>query len=443
MRVLVVTAVLISTSSLSAEPTWVDARISTYAQYFQQGLVPGQPGAVTRVEPAFPFTAVGFVRFGAIDLPGAADALGGELALWGSLGPRDGRAADADVTSAFAQLRRGPLRLKLGRQVTLPGSSRYVRFDGLSAGVTFGVFDLDAYAGWVALPRWNQPRGASLLGFVGDGLNDPLLLEAQNRVGQFTAGVRTGLTFSSRVRASLAFHEQRDAVGVAFRVLSTDALVRPLPWLAVGGRLSFDARALAVSEARAYVDITRLAQVPVSLDYSYQAPALLLPQTSVLAAFGGAAWHELGVETTVRLLSTLRITARGAGQLFEGDQLGGRGQLRVQWTPGLDARTLVLAEVNRLLVPPSGYTQLRVGARWRATQTITTSADAALFLYDVPVRDAKYSATAVGSLEWAARPWLRALLSGTVMQTPYASFEAQLLGRLVVELDPVSGGAGL
>jgi hypothetical protein len=88
-----------------------------------------------------------------------------------------------------------------------------VRFDGAAVGVTLGVLDLDGYAGWVALPRWNLARGATLLGFVGEGLKNPLLAEAQNRAGQVTAGIRFGVRLPRSSRASIAFHEQRDAIG--------------------------------------------------------------------------------------------------------------------------------------------------------------------------------------------------------------------------------------
>ena len=38
------------------------------------------------------------------------------------------------------------------------------------------------------------------------------------------------------------------------------------------------------------------------------------------------------------------------------------------------------------------------------------------------------------------RPWLKTLLSTTVMQTPFAAFEVQGLARLVVEFEPSTTG---
>ena len=415
------------------EDVWADARAALYAQYFQQALLPGTPGAVTRIEPAFPFSVAGFVRFGGVDLPNAPDSVTGELALWGRVGPLDGTMGDGDVTSAWAQYRHGFFRAKLGRQLTLPGSRRYVRFDGATLGATLGGLDVDVYGGWVALPRWNQPRGASLLGFVGDGLRDPLLLESQNRAGQGTFGGRIAARFPRDTRLGFSFHQQHDQVGVAARVLAADLTTQPLSWLGGGARVALDLQALDVSEAAVWLDVRKLTAVPVAIDYSYQKPSLLLPSTSVLAAFGGSAWHELGAEATVRALQSLDVTTRGAVQLFEGKQFGGRAHLQARWWPGLERRLLVLFEVARVLAPPSGYVQLRAGGRLRATDTLSTSLDTALFLYDTPVRGVNSSMTGIASVEWAAKPWLRVLLSGTLMRTPYAAFEAQGLARLVVE----------
>ena len=436
--------VLLAGGAAAAEPEapWVDARLSATVQVFEQGLVPGLPGATTRVQPAYPFTLTAFARGGLVEVPKVGGELTAELAAWGRVGPRDALLGDGDVTAAWAQYRRGPWRVRLGRQVTLPGASRYLRFDGISAGVSFGVFELDAYAGWVALPRWNRPRGAQLAGFVGDALLDPVLVEQQNRAGQVTAGARAGVNLGAKLRAALAFHEQRDAAGLAYRVISADVLSRPTDWLSVGGRFSFDAASLGVPEARLWADLLNEV-APVSLDYSFQNPALLLPKSSVLAAFGGVPWHELGGEASTRLPGGLKIGARLSGQLFEGTQLGGRGALKLTWTPGLDGRLTFLSEAGRALIPPSGFTWLRVAARWRAGQRLYTSADAALYLYDTKVRGHSSSVTGIASLEWTPKPNVRALVSGVVMSTPYAAFEAQALARLVMDLEPNSAAGDL
>lgn len=422
------------------QPTWFDARATLQVQAFQQALLPGVPGMMAPIDLALPITATGFLRFGGIDALGVADSLSGEVALWGRLGPRDGLVGDGDLTTAWAQYKSGPWRVKVGRQVTWPGSARYVRFDGVSGGVTSGFLDADAYAGFVALPRWSLPRGAWVLGSIGDALEDPRLREAQNRAGQFLLGVRVGARAGALARGSLAFHEQHDAVGVAYRVLSADVTSQPVDWLGVGGRASFDVKSLGFSEARVWADMTGWRVATASVDYVYQSPALLLPQTSVLAAFGGASWHELGAELAVQLPWRLSVTGRAAGQLYDGDRPGGRGLGRVKWQPDLDGRWLVQAEVARVLMGAQGYTQVRASGRWRATSTVAATLDSALYLYDAPIAGTRHSLTGIASAEWAVRPWLKTLLSTTVMQTPFAAFELQGLARVVVELEPSTTG---
>jgi hypothetical protein len=432
---------LLAVSRASAEePAWIDARVTAAMQLFDQGLVPGLPGVVTRVEPAFPITLLAFSRFGGVPVPHSSGTLSGELSAWGRAGPLDGTDADGDLTAAWVQYASNRWHLRLGRQITLPGSSRYVRFDGASGGVSLGPADVDAYAGWVALPRWSSPRGAYLAGFATDALLVPSLVESQNRAGQLTWGARVAFRLGTLGRAGVAYHEQRDAIGLAYRVVGADALLRPSSWIDVGGRITFDTVAASVAEARLWVDV-RTSAAPVSFDYSFQSPALLLPKSSVLAAFGGLSWHELGAESTLTLLQSVKVTARGAGQLFEGSQAGGRGSLKLTWTPGIDGRGLLLAELGRALVPPSGFTFARVGARWRATERLWTSADAAAYRYDAPIRGQSYSLTGIASVEWMPVRWMRGLLSTTVMTTPYSSFEVQALARASFELGTVEEGA--
>ncbi len=278
-----------------------------------------------------------------------------------------------------------------------------------------------------------------LAGFATDALLVPALVEAQNRTGQFTWGARVAARFAVG-HAALAVHEQRDLTGVAYRVVSADAQVQAGSAVSLGGRLTFDTTALAVSEARLFVDLATPV-VPLSVDYSYQSPALLLPRTSILAAFGGASWHELGAEATLVAMQSLKLSARAAGQLFEQDRLGGRASLKATWVPDIDRRGLVLAEAGRVYAPPSGFTFARVGARWRATPVVWLSGDGSVYRYDQPIRGVSSSVTGVGSVEWAPLARMRVVLSGTVMTTPYSTFEAQGLAKLVIELGTNTEGS--
>ncbi len=429
----------------AAEPTWVDARVATYARYFQTALLPGVPGAVLQVQPQASVTANAFVRFGAVDLPGAEDALSGEVAGWGAVGPFapfQGLSGDGDVTSAWAQYRNKQVTVKLGRQVALPASSRFVRFDGATVRLGVSLAELEVYGGWVALPRWNQPRGYYVLGTVGDALKTAGLFQAEDRLGQFVVGARVTISPTSRVRASVRFFEQHDAVGTATRWLGAEVFASATDWLHLGGTLSVDLLSFSVPEARVWADVTKWEKVSLSFDYGFQSPTLLLPQTSILSVFSGAAWHELGGEVAWRPLRTLKVTGRAAGQVYERMPLGGRASIAAWSAPRLEGRAQFQAEAARLFVDLKGYVMGRLGTRVRLSETLWTTLDTAVYHYDAPIRGTSWSLTTLGALEWRLFPHLRTLASVTAMATPYALFEVQGLLRLVLELEPTSGGSG-
>jgi hypothetical protein len=434
-----------------AQDYTVDVRASTYLQLFQRNLAPGVNGAVLETEQLAPVYGYAFMRVAGADLPWAKDAINAELAVWGALGllpqPASG-VADGDIVTAWVQGILGPFRVKLGRQVSMPGAARYVRYDGGDLGLRLGGFDVHAYAGFVALPRWNRPRGYYILGSTAEALKDPTLLEAQSRDGQWVMGARVGWVGTPWLKVSVAYHEQHESMtgtrvsALAYRSVAADALFTRLQRVVIGGRVVYDLVALSPAEARVYADVLLLERLPVSIDYGYQAPALLLPVSSILAAFGGGSWHELGAELTWKPNTAFRLVLRGAGQAYS-DTFGYRALARGVWTPDETQRLTVLAEYARVGTSTNGYHNLRAAARYRLVSALSASLDGGAYLYDAPVRDAKLSATAFANLEYALPPHFRFLVGGSVATTPYAAFDAQLLVRAVYELDSPSSGGGM
>lgn len=422
----------------------VDVRASTYVQATKQAFVPGANGVVAQPEAVAALYGYAFARVTNVDLWGK-DALSAELSAWGALGALPepaGQVGDGDLQSAWVQHATKTFRIKLGRQVVMPGAARYVRFDGASAGVRLGPVDVEAYVGFVTLPRFGRPRGYYILGSVNDALKDPKFLEAQTRPGQYTLGARAAWVGTPWLKGAVAFHEQQGADGLAFRNMAFDVVGTMTGTLSAGGRLVLDLAQVKPAEARVFVDITKIDKLPLSVDYGYAAPSLLLPHTSVLAAFGGAAWHELGAEATWRASQYLRLTGRAAGQLYEGDHLGFRGSLRALWTPDIDERWTLVAEYARTGAWENGYNHLRAAARWRATEDLFASVDAGTYLYDSPVRGVKASVMGLANVEYQALPELKLMISGSLASTPFAAVEGQVLGRLVFELDGPSAGGG-
>lgn len=432
-------------SAASSDGYVTDLSASTWVRLASDAQLPGPSGVVLQPRLVAAIYGSAFLRVTGVDLPWAKDALSGELSAWGALGalatPQQAY-GDGDLQVAWLQHATRLWRVRLGRQVTLPGAARYVRFDGASAGLRLGPVDASAYFGLVTLPRFVQPRGYYVLGSIGDVLRDPTLLELQARPGQWLAGAQVAYVRSS-VRASLGFHEQRGPEGVSFRNLSADVHATPpkLPasW---GGRAVLDLQAAAVAEARLYADLWVLEALPLAVDYVYAAPALLLPHTSVLAAFGGESWHELGADATYQPWSWLRLTARVAGQLYSDGRPGVRLAVRAKWTPDLEGRWSLLGEYARVSAPLNGYHHLRGALRYQATKVVGASADVGGYLYDLEVRGAKGSLVGNLNLELFLGRGFKALVSSSVASTPFAAFDLQGLLRVVYELDGPSAGGG-
>src|SRR5690348_7215080 len=122
-------------AALSANPAFessydADVRGSLYVQALQRALLPGPNGASPEMETIAAVYGYAFARVRGVDLPWAKDALSAELAAWGALGSLaepQGRVADGDLQSAWLEHATRFTRVKLGRQVTLPGSAHFLR----------------------------------------------------------------------------------------------------------------------------------------------------------------------------------------------------------------------------------------------------------------------------------------------------------------------------
>ena len=438
--------VVLTSAPAPADGYTADVRVSLYLQTYQRSLLPGPNDSAAGQETIAAVYKYAFARVTGVDLPWGKDALSAELSAYaavGALPSPDGALLDGDLQGAWVQHQARWIRFKLGRQTTLPGAARYLRFDGVSAGVRLGPIDISGYVGAITLPRFGRPRGYFTLGNVADALADPSFLEWEARPGQWTAGALASWVGFPHARASVGFHEQRGALGVAFRNLSADALIAPVDFpAALGGRFVFDLHALAPAEARAWLDVTALEKLPLSLDYVYAAPALLLPHGSVLAAFGGASWHELGLEASYRPTPYFKLTGRAAGQLYPGSPLGGRFSVKAKYSPFIEGTWNLQGEYARVSAPENGYHHLRLSSRYFFAQGYATSVELGGYVYDLPVRGKQVSFTALTNVELPFGRHFRGLVSAQLASTPWAKFDAGFFARVVYELDaPSAGGA--
>lgn len=432
-----VPALLTALVALNA-PLAVELDASTELRLFRRAWLP--VGFVDDPELHTLLHNVARVRVQGGDSPWQTDALSAELAAWfdaGALAEPTDESLDGDLQSAWVQHQTRATRFRFGRQLTTVTAARFARFDGLAASVTAGRVQVDGYGGYIALPRWNRPRGYYLLGDDTTMLREPTLADDVSRSQRWLGGASLALTPVDRAHASLSVHEEHDRGAVAFRRVAADGRIDFDTRTSTGGRLIVDAMRREVADAQAYVDAVLVDDLTSALDYAFQAPERMLPATSIFSVFDTSAWHELGAELGYTGVAGMRLTARGATQLYEEGTPGARAALRAVVFPESGLRWRIVAELQRLLAASRGYVLSRAALAYRPDDAWTLTADLAVYLYDRETNGISTSAVALASLERILRRGLVASVAGSVSTTPYVEREAQVMARLSVALDPL------
>jgi hypothetical protein len=158
-----------------------------------------------------------------------------------------------DVLVAYAEVDRGRLRVRAGRQWKVSGLG-YYNYDGGSALLRRGAFSLEGYAGWSLARGLNEPRTSESLAAI-----ESFATEARAHIfgGQVSYRPRTGAALSALYQREIrddraGLHSERAALNGVFRrgrsslegslevdlALRTvnEALIRAwlLPWPALG-----------------------------------------------------------------------------------------------------------------------------------------------------------------------------------------------------------------
>jgi hypothetical protein len=411
----------------------------TYAELFRRALLPGPNGALVESNTLVPVHEYVLLEVRALDTGLGDDTLDVELAAWSRFSFTDvelERRGDGDVQVASVRFRDDRFSARVGRQQVVGGAARYSRFDGLLLGVTPGAgFDLEAYAGFTVLPRFDARPGYHHLGAAADSLlRAPDALPEPERSGNWLAGGRFGFT-SKPGTVALSFHEQHETAGLARRSLGLDGRLDPLTDVSVGGNALLEVDARRLQDARVWLDTTPVAEADLSLEYLHAEPALFLSRQSVLSVFSTDAYDEAGVSATVRPARRLALEADGSVQFYDTDQRGARGEIAARVEPGTGRRTLVRLAYARVLVIDNAYHSLRASLSRKLTPELTGTLEAYSYLYDEPIRERNTSEVYSGTLGYRALDWASILWGASVAQSPYAQFDAQTLVRLELDYD--------
>jgi hypothetical protein len=421
------------------------ARSDTYVHMFERALLPGPAGATVSVDTLVPIHEYATVRAADIDMPWQADSFDGELSFWlgSTLGEtRNERTFDGDVTTANVRQRLGPAYLRLGRQLMAGGAARFARFDGVSAGLasSYGL-GADVYAGWTVLPRWSERQGYHHLGSSTDALvRSPDTLSDVNRGGYWLAGGRIEYAHEDLFRLGASIHDEHEDSALGRRNLGFMALVSPLDALEVGANTIIDLDAMDMAELRAFADLFLSEDLDLTGEYLRADPALFLSRQSVLSVFSNDAYDELGGRIGYRPFERLGFGAASYIQFFDEDRRGMRTTVRVYGEPDPERRLRAELSYTRVSDVSNGYRSLRAALRYQISLSTAGTAEQYVYLYDRSINGFTTSTVEAATLSWQPLDEIGLLGGASLIHSPYADLDFQVLARLSLELDQVVGG---
>ncbi|HET9931285.1 MAG TPA: hypothetical protein VFQ35_11380 [Polyangiaceae bacterium] len=419
----------------------------THAQLFRRALLPGTNGTTVATETALPITQYVTLSARDIDAPWRRDSVDIEVALWGRVHLYDLTSQDrfdGDVQSANVRQRFGKFALRLGRQFVAGGAARYARFDGGDLTVDLGAgFWAEGYAGFTAMPRWNERPSYLYLGTASDsGVRSLASTPAAARDSYWQAGARVGF-MHVRGDAVVSFHEQHEALGLAHRNLGANARYMIADKATLGGTAILDLDTNRFADASLFVDYFFSRKVDASLEYFHLEPSLLLSRQSVLSVFTTDAYDEFGGSVRVRPTSSLTLQGLGFANGYSDGEVGGRTELSASaWVD--DRRlTFVRLAYARVLAPDNGYNSARASVGRKFGRWLMSTVEAYYYLYDREVRGARSSSVYAATLTYRPSPSVSLLGGASLARTADANVDAQGQLRLSCDFDVVRHARGL
>jgi hypothetical protein len=423
-----------------ARPATVRANSETTLRLFQRALLPGPNGALVETDTVAP--AYEYVSLSARDIDALGQVDGLELEFWGwaslNLVQTEQSPFDGDVGAANATQHVGPAWVRLGRQLVAGGAARYARFDGLSAGMSFGSYgahhgSVDAYGGFTVLPRWDATPGYQQLGALQDSaLRDPSVLEPVSRGAYALGGVRARYGYKSALDLGLSFHEQREDGELGRRNLGASLHVTPLEQLDGNVDLVLDLDSLALADARSWVDWTYDDSLDASLEFLHTQPDLLLSRQSVLSVFATDSIDELGVTVGYTPLRHIKLAPYGYVEAFPEDEFGARAGVRATVFVDYSKRTRLVLGYGRVVLQGEGYHALQASLSHRLSAPVTLFAESYFYSYDRRIQGHRGSVVYAGNCQWQVARRVELLWGASLASTPYAARDAQTLLRLRV-----------
>ncbi|HSC86276.1 MAG TPA: hypothetical protein VLC09_03360 [Polyangiaceae bacterium] len=367
-----------------------------------------------------------------------------QVAAWGQIiggSPEDQQSATWDLASAFVTQRAGPLVFQLGRQVISGGAARYRRMDGVLVRANGPVgLRLSGYAGWTALPRWDQWYGYHDLGANYDSWKQPNAYplyadRSQNTMGGFLLDWHD----DDIGTLGVSFHGQAERDSIESRNLGANFALTHFENVSLTGDAIFSLEQQRLADVRfsGLWDAYRKGDVGVSLlgEFLHTVPSALLSQASIFSVFSFGELTEAGGELITRLPLGFTISGAGYAQTYNEGSPGARVRGEVRFASDKEETVMARVQAQRVSLETNGYWVLRLAARYRFLPSWSLAADAYRYAYDQAVDGRTESTFGSTHLVYEPKaPW-DARVGATLAESPYASLDAQCMARLALHWD--------
>jgi len=335
------------------------------------------------------------------------------VAGWGELSflisdSKLGATGDLDLGYVEGKLFDRRLDVRVGRQLVFGGAARALPMDGGS--VTLRIWrgvGLNVFGGVPVTPRFGVHQGDAMAG--------------GRLFWRPTVDSEVGASFLEMLNDGL---QARQDLGV-------DARWRAHRTLSLTGYALLSLLELRLAEGDVAAVWQPLSPLQLQVDYRRTAPDLFLPRNSILSVFSQESHDEAGGNVYYRPLSRLRLEG-DYHAIVDEVGFGQRGGARLSTSLGPAFETTLAGEFRFLrLATHNGYTQGRLYAISRLTQTMVATVDIDLYVLEQPINGQTLSFTGAATLGWdLSRRW-RAVLTAIADSTPQVDRRFEGMVKLV------------
>jgi hypothetical protein len=409
-----VASFLILVATLAAAPA-TGTTLSTSATTLVAGRADPRDGNLHTVVPFLELVTLRAYDFGSPALANAEIVLSG----WGALvagEPRDGKNGLGDLDLAYGEgaILNKHLFVRVGRQFVVPGAASLLQLDGANATL-------------------NIASGVGISGFAGA----PVTRRFSYDQGDIAAGVRAFYRPRLETEIGLSFVYMYGHETVLRRDVGFDGRAKLLPGLALLSYVRYAVTEKRIVDGNLALHYQILPDLEVAAVVRRSAPDLFLPRYSIFSVFSQETRDEWGGFAYYRPVRWLDLSADfyqfrnevGTGYNTSGRITGDLG--RPGWHRfGVEGRKLMVP-ADGFQVSDGGYLMARAFGVERLTTTLSAIIDVSYYHFDNDLNGYPRSVSASGSIGWDFAPSWRAVVTGVLSETPFASHQVETLAKLV------------